>query len=647
MCIRDSVNVTTAATGDQPDPSTAGDDLDETIVVDNIADLVTEKSLISGNPTPLEGESVTFQIVVTNNGAAQATGVSLVDQLPAGITFTGSTVTQGTYNASTGLWNIGTINEGDDAIITLTGTVDASLGGTTITNITTAATGDQVDPTTAGDDLDESVEVPVIADLGIAKSIVGEPVLTELGNFVVTYQVVVENTGNVDLAQLSLIEDLASQFGSAYIDAGNLILAAGPSLPGSTITLDSAGWNGSTIIELVDTSATNELVVGDSFTLQFDVEIDPREVADTLVNQVDGEANAVDANGDPILDSTGNPITAEDASDSGADAGSSNAGSPDDLGTSDDPTLFDPPEVPLGEISGTVFQDDNGDGVQGAGEGGIAGVEIILTGTDIFGNPVEITTFTDANGNYTFDNLVAGNYSVTQVQPEGFDDGIDNGDSSFTIADDMFSNIQLGFGEAFNNNTFAEQARGATGNPPRFQGLPRITASQIGSLLSSFSGSPGPIYSGVPINGNADPLSLDSGRAVTGGYATPTESEAGDCCECDPCGEVIVDPCAEVMDACDPCGEVVDPCGQPIQEILNDGCGCGPMTPYGQVPVEYMGETVIGDLSDSGSEGDIETAENQPAAENDLELSQNESAQELTFLEKMASWLLPTSFNKS
>ena len=85
-------NVTTAATGDQIDPSTAGDDLDESVVVDDAADLVTVKTLASGNPTPNEGDVVTFQIVVTNNGGAQATNVSLIDSLPAGITYTTDTV---------------------------------------------------------------------------------------------------------------------------------------------------------------------------------------------------------------------------------------------------------------------------------------------------------------------------------------------------------------------------------------------------------------------------------------------------------------------------------------------------------------------------------------------------------------------------
>ena len=84
-------NITTAATGDQPDPSTIGDDLDEAVVVDGEADLVTIKTLTSGDSTPAEGDTVTFAIEVTNDGSAQATNVSLVDQLPAGITYTADT----------------------------------------------------------------------------------------------------------------------------------------------------------------------------------------------------------------------------------------------------------------------------------------------------------------------------------------------------------------------------------------------------------------------------------------------------------------------------------------------------------------------------------------------------------------------------
>jgi len=61
-------NITTAATGDQPDPSTVGDDLEEAVVVNDAADLVTVKTLVSGDATPAEGDTVTYEITVTNNG---------------------------------------------------------------------------------------------------------------------------------------------------------------------------------------------------------------------------------------------------------------------------------------------------------------------------------------------------------------------------------------------------------------------------------------------------------------------------------------------------------------------------------------------------------------------------------------------------
>jgi len=141
-------NTTTAATANEDDPSTVGDDLTETVNVNNDADLVTVKTLASGDATPDEGDTVTFDITITNNGAAQATNVSLFDQLPAGITYTTNTTSQGSYNSTTGLWTVGTINDGATATITLSGTVDVGQGGNTITNVTTAATGDQNDPST-------------------------------------------------------------------------------------------------------------------------------------------------------------------------------------------------------------------------------------------------------------------------------------------------------------------------------------------------------------------------------------------------------------------------------------------------------------------------------------------------------------------
>jgi uncharacterized surface anchored protein len=64
-----------------------------------------------------------------------------------------------------------------------------------------------------------------------------------------------------------------------------------------------------------------------------------------------------------------------------------------------------------------VWLDKNANGVQDAGEAGIAGVTVKLLNT---AGAVVATTTTDANGNYLFDNLTPGDYSAQIVAPTGY-----------------------------------------------------------------------------------------------------------------------------------------------------------------------------------------------------------------------------------
>ncbi|MEX0277796.1 MAG: hypothetical protein AB3N19_09785 [Ruegeria sp.] len=157
---------TVAVTGlDQNDTNPAGDDLTESITISS-ADLVTVKTLLTGGAV-FDGDTVQFQIVVTNNGPDDATNISLTDILPAGLTYSGAgaTESQGSFDQPSGIWSVGTIANGANATLTLEATIDAGQGGNTITNTTTAAVSADIgDPTTAGDILDASVVVglPVI-----------------------------------------------------------------------------------------------------------------------------------------------------------------------------------------------------------------------------------------------------------------------------------------------------------------------------------------------------------------------------------------------------------------------------------------------------------------------------------------------------
>ena len=70
----------------------------------------------------------------------------------------------------------------------------------------------------------------IIADVSAAKQVVGTPTLLSNGNFEAVYQVVIENIGTVDLANLTLQEDLAGQYGAAFVNAYNLTLTTPPIL---------------------------------------------------------------------------------------------------------------------------------------------------------------------------------------------------------------------------------------------------------------------------------------------------------------------------------------------------------------------------------------------------------------------------------
>ena len=110
---------------------------------------------------------------------------------------------------------------------------------------------------------------------------------------------------------------------------------------------------------MINQTVPSILVVGDSFVFQFSVEIDVAAATGVLNNQVTVGGDAVDENGDPILDSTGAPIGAMDNSDSGADPSDPNSGAPGDNGTSDDPTPLLIPALSLAKEAGDAVP--NGD----------------------------------------------------------------------------------------------------------------------------------------------------------------------------------------------------------------------------------------------------------------------------------------------
>ena len=203
------------------------------MVVDNTTDLVTVKTLGSGDSTPDVGDTVTFQIEVTNAGSALATGVFLTDFLPQGLTATNvnGTVSQGSYDAATGIFGIGDLAVGQTATLILEGTVDAGQGGNTITNVTTAATGDQPDPSTAGDDLNESV----VVNAPVASGSISGVVFQDNNNDGI------QDAGEVGIAGVQIVLTGTDVFGNpvqrtVITDANGCLLYTSPSPRDATLS---------------------------------------------------------------------------------------------------------------------------------------------------------------------------------------------------------------------------------------------------------------------------------------------------------------------------------------------------------------------------------------------------------------------------
>ncbi len=108
-------------------------------------------------------------------------------------------------------------------------------------------------------------------------------------------------------------------------------------------------------------------------------------------------------------------------------------------------------------LQGFVYVDANNNGNKDLGEPPIAGVIVTLTGTNDLGQSINISTTTDSNGSYEFDNLRPGVYKLTETQPINFIDGKDTiGTPGGDTSNDMFSNINLPANFCGMNNNFGE-----------------------------------------------------------------------------------------------------------------------------------------------------------------------------------------------
>ncbi len=352
------------------------------------------------SPDPVTaGGQLTYTLSVMNNGPSTATGVTVVDTLPAGITYQSATATQGTVNRSgnTVTANVGQLASGASATVTILVTVDPATRGR-ITNEATV-TGNETETNPNNNRDDEPTEVQAQVDLTITKRDSADP-LKAGGQL--TYTLDVTNNGPSNATGVVVTDTLPAP----------LTFVSGSSTSGTVTHTGQAV-----------TAAVGNLAASQTATITLVTQIDS-QFSGTFTNQAEvrGNETETDPNNNTALE----------------------------------PTAVD---ALLSSIAGSVYVDSDNDGQKDPDEQPIGGVVILLSGTDAQGAAVQRQATTGADGTFRFADLQRGTYRLTEQQPAAYSDGRDTVGSlaANTDVNDQFSNIQLPAGTAAVDYLFGER----------------------------------------------------------------------------------------------------------------------------------------------------------------------------------------------
>lgn len=92
------------------------------VICSDKADVKVEKSASTSNPTC--NSNFTYTIKVTNQGPNTAKSVQVTDLLPSGLTYVSNSASQGSYDNTTGIWNVGDLANNAYATLNITVKVD-------------------------------------------------------------------------------------------------------------------------------------------------------------------------------------------------------------------------------------------------------------------------------------------------------------------------------------------------------------------------------------------------------------------------------------------------------------------------------------------------------------------------------------------
>jgi uncharacterized repeat protein (TIGR01451 family) len=383
-------NAAVIARSNQFDPDPNNNSSSATVTPQQ-ADLAVTKKV--DNPSPNVGDIVHFTIAVNDHGPDNATNVSIQDLLPAGLAFVSDTASQGTYDPTTGVWTVGTVDTTNSQTLVVAARV---TGPAAFANTASVLHSDQFDPD-PNNNTAEDGGTPQQADLAIAKDVDNSQ---PHGGDTVVLAVILTDNGPDPATNVAIHDSLPS---------GLTLVSATPSQ--GTYDPASGVWS----VGTVDPSFARTLritakVVGSGAATN--------TAAVSHADQFDPDPGNNQASATVITPLTG-PVT------------------------------------PLSSISGTIFFDRDGNGVHDRGERGLPGVLVTLTGVNDLGQTVVLTVRAGPDGTFGFTGLRPGTYRVCVTRPAGFTlEKGKPGTAGGVAGDGFIADIVLGAGVASRVNNF-------------------------------------------------------------------------------------------------------------------------------------------------------------------------------------------------
>ncbi|WP_226668707.1 isopeptide-forming domain-containing fimbrial protein [Microbulbifer aggregans] len=205
-----------------PDQNTEDNDDDEVTPIDGRPDYVIDKIELFDDPAA-PGETISWDIVVTNEGNQDGTGVVVTDTLPTGDYFDAGFIASNggivDLDAGTVTWNIGDLAAGDSITLTLTTTVNENvppfLLPTQVNSVEVTDDGTNGEDPTPENNRDEEEFDITLVDLAIAKT--DDGITTSPGGLVV-YTLSYANIGGFDAEDTFITETLPD---NVTFDAAN------------------------------------------------------------------------------------------------------------------------------------------------------------------------------------------------------------------------------------------------------------------------------------------------------------------------------------------------------------------------------------------------------------------------------------------